>query len=258
MFYILYHKNRILGVYDNLDLVESEISSLVYNNLIDFNDVKVVNYEKNINSLGKNVNFVLKRPSNSQINICNLSNVTNQRSNIVTDNDLFEDLSENETTSDDLEYDSETENSDNDDNNNEEPKEPKEPKEKTKEQLEKEERRRDRQNKLDYNIQLLKNKKENLREAERVFNVDLDLFTKFKKIKNETPDFVIPPMFEKKYDTMLILEENNELNFKTFYSVFEKDTTNTKWNRLFSGNAKDRPLLEITESESEGGDEEDN
>ena len=107
-----------------------------------------------------------------------------------------------------------------------------------------------------YNLELLKKRKEKLEEEKRIYKIDLDLYNKFKKIRQEKPDFEIPPMFTKKYDTMLILEEENELNFKNFNSVYEQDVSNTKWSKLFSGPAKERELLEISESESE--DENDN
>ena len=42
MFYLLYHSNNVLGVFDSLRCVESTISSLVHNKLTKVNNFNVI------------------------------------------------------------------------------------------------------------------------------------------------------------------------------------------------------------------------
>ena len=256
MFYLLYHSNNVLGVFDSLRCVESTISSLVHNKLTKVNNFNVIEYRNNVTSVGTNVNNILKLPFNLNSD-SSTSNIvdTNNKSTLIN-RDIFEQFSDNETTEeynydstemnisdDNLDNDNQSDNQSNNEDNS--------VVEETEEQKERRIRREKRKNKIDYNIQILKNRKEKLEEGRRVFEIDKDLYLKFKKIKDENESFEIPPMFTKKYDVLKILEEENSLNFESFDQVYEKDISNTKWSKLFSGNAKERPLLDITESESD-------
>lgn len=266
MFYILYHSNNVLGVFTSLNSAESTISSLVHNKLTKLCNFNVIEYTENVTSVGTNVNNILRLPFNLNSE-SNNNNVINKKSNLV-DRNIFEKFSDNDTT-EEYNYDSTEENYENnynqDNQNNQDNNEVVEKTEETTKTYETEEtekqkekrlRREKRQNKLDYNIQILKNKKEKLAEENRVFKIDMELYLKFKKIKSDNESFKIPPMFVKKYDILKILEEEKTLNFESFNQVYEKDVSNTKWGKLFSGNAKERDLLEITESEESDNNEE--
>jgi hypothetical protein len=125
----------------------------------------------------------------------------------------------------------------------------KEVKKLTKEERDKRERNYIRNNKREYNLQLLKNKKERLEEQQRMFKIDINLYQKFKKIKESDESFEIPDIFDKKYIIMEELDKKKCLNCDIFFQVFEKETHTHKWSTLFTGNAKDRDLLEVSSDE---------
>ena len=258
MFYLLYHSNNVLGVFDSLRCVESTISSLVHNKLTKVNNFNVIEYTQNVASVGTNVNNILKLPFNLNSDVNNNNIVDTNNKSTLINRDIFEQFSDNETT-EEYNYDStEMNNSDEDNNqynddqdNDNQDNDNNVVVEETEEQKERRLRREKRKNKIDYNIQILKNRKEKLEEGKRIFEIDKNLYLKFKKIKDENESFEIPPMFTKKYDVLKILEEESSLNFESFDQVYEKDVSNTKWSKLFSGNAKERHLLDITESESD-------
>lgn len=120
----------------------------------------------------------------------------------------------------------------------------------TTEKRKKREKKYNRMKKLEYNITLLKQKKERIHESKNVYKVDLDLYKKFKKIKNDTPDFEIPPIFTEKYLVMEELDNKNELNWENFNECYEKKPLNNSYNMLFTGHARNRDLLDISASES--------
>lgn len=105
----------------------------------------------------------------------------------------------------------------------------------------------ERKRKEEYNLHVLKQRKERIENQKRVYNVDVELYEKFKKIKQENPTFEIPDMFEKKYEVFEVMDENNQMNIDTFLQLYEKDTINNSWSMLFSGDAKERELLEIND-----------
>lgn len=117
--------------------------------------------------------------------------------------------------------------------------------------LAREKRRGDRRRKREYNLSLLKKKKEKLEEQKRIFNIDLDLYNKFKKIFEENPKFQLPDMFERKYEIMSELEKLDKLNCDNFYAVYEDVPMPNKWSMLFSGPAKERELLEVSDDTDE-------
>ena len=266
--FLVKNRDRIIGVYTDLRIIEEEISLLASQGLIPVENIQVFRFRRNIMSIGELCNINLKLPlsnHSSRQNICKESNcrpsVSNNRvpgndnfdgnkTTLITDNDMVESSSENETSDDNFsEYEGDSERENSQENNSEE--EIEETPEETPEEKAKRERKKAREDKMRYNLELLKKRKEKLEEDNRIYKIDLDLYNKFKKIREEKPDFEIPPMFSKKYETMLILEEEGELNFKNFTSVYEQDVSNTKWSKLFSGPAKQRELLEISESEDE-------
>jgi hypothetical protein len=86
---------------------------------------------------------------------------------------------------------------------------------------------------LQNSINELKKKKEKLEESKRVFDVDLDLYNKFKKIKSENDNFNIPEMFIEKYKLMSELEENNKLNWFNFNELYKPQPVITSFSKVF-------------------------
>jgi hypothetical protein len=83
-------------------------------------------------------------------------------------------------------------------------------------------------------INELKKKKEKMEESKRVFEVDLDLYNKFKKIKQSNSKFDIPEMFTEKYELMEGLEKENKLCWENYYELYKPKTIATGYDKLFN------------------------
>lgn len=115
----------------------------------------------------------------------------------------------------------------------------------------------EKQKKIEYNLNVLKQRKERIEESKRTFKVDLELYNKFKKFKENDEKFEIPPLFQNKWDLMLQLEKENNLNFDNFFKLYKNNQTSTEYGKYFEGevNAKDRELVEI-DTDNETTDDE--
>jgi hypothetical protein len=80
----------------------------------------------------------------------------------------------------------------------------------------------------------LKKKKEKLEESKRVYDVDLELYNKFKKIKETNSSFTIPEMFTDKYELMEGLEKENKLCWENFHELYTPKNMNTHYDKLFN------------------------
>ena len=107
-----------------------------------------------------------------------------------------------------------------------------------------------RQTKIRYNLELLKQKKEQLEEKKSVYRIDYNLYLKFKKIIETTPTFQLPELFIEKYAIMSSLEADGKLDFNNFDAMYIKKNMSTSYNRLFVGEAKEKQLLEVSEESS--------
>jgi hypothetical protein len=66
----------------------------------------------------------------------------------------------------------------------------------------------------------LRKQKEKIEESKNVYKVDLDLYKRFKKIKETNDKFEIPEMFIDKYELMEGLEKENKLCWENFYELY--------------------------------------
>ncbi len=87
---------------------------------------------------------------------------------------------------------------------------------------------------LQNSINELKRKKEKMEESKRIFEVDLDLYNKFKKIKQTSSNFEIPEMFTEKYELMEALEKENKLCWENYYELYKPKTLSTGYDKLFN------------------------
>ena len=118
-------------------------------------------------------------------------------------------------------------------------------------------KQRERKSKIEYNITLLKQQKEKIEESKTVYNTDIELYKKFKKLQNEIPEFIIPELFQKKFILIKQLEEQNNLSWETFHSKYNKDSeiVDTSYNKLFGGSSgKERKLLDLSSSTESNDD----
>jgi hypothetical protein len=99
---------------------------------------------------------------------------------------------------------------------------------------------------VEYNINLLKKEKEKLENKKEVYEVDLELYKKFKKIKEDDEDFEIPDMFEEKYEIFSVLEEMDSVNFESFDKMFDGVKIKTSYDDMFNASEGIYENLQIT------------
>jgi hypothetical protein len=87
---------------------------------------------------------------------------------------------------------------------------------------------------LQNSLNELKKKKEKMEESKRVYDVDLDLYNKFKKIKETSTNFIIPEMFIEKYELLEGLEKENKLCWENYYELYKPKNKPTGYDKLFN------------------------
>lgn len=87
---------------------------------------------------------------------------------------------------------------------------------------------------LQNNLNELKKKKEKLEDSKRVYEVDVELYNKFKKIKETNVNFKIPEMFLDKYNLMESLDKENKLCWDNFYELYKPSNLSTNYDKLFN------------------------
>jgi hypothetical protein len=106
-----------------------------------------------------------------------------------------------------------------------------------KELIESEEYKELMQKKIDtkHEINELKKQKIKLEEDKESYEYDLKIYNKLKNDKEKIENFVIPEIFNLKYNIYKKLEESNELNFNVFRIEWEKVKPQNNYN-LFTTN----------------------
>ncbi len=87
---------------------------------------------------------------------------------------------------------------------------------------------------LQNSINELKKKKEKMEESRRVYEVDIDLYNKFKKIRETNSNFNIPEMFIEKYELFEGLEKENKLCWENYYELYQPKNIATGYDKLFN------------------------
>jgi hypothetical protein len=262
--YLIKNNNNILGIYNDLDLALNYIYSLLNSNLIQKKS-KIIIYEYKINSC------IILQEYNVDLNyiITNRSIINYSKSDVFIKNenkyesDSILNTSVNKTTSS-INYsssvsDSSTINnsstvnnssvSDSSINTSEEDRQRKNKREYLENQ------NKLAQEKIDviHQINLLKEEKKKNDEKLNQYNYDIELYNKFKESKNENASFVIPIMFEEKYNMFSILDNKNNLTFENFIKTFKPSKMNTTYDELFD---EDKSSDNISEIFSNANDEE--
>jgi len=102
------------------------------------------------------------------------------------------------------------------------------------------------------NINLLKIKKEKLEESKQKYNVDLDLYQRFKANLEENISFEIPELFREKYKIFHRLEQENKLSWENFCEQYkEKDFHGNMQSIFEANNSFENKFLESIESDSD-------
>ena len=87
-------------------------------------------------------------------------------------------------------------------------------------------------NDIQYKLNLLKKDKEKL-EEKNIYNVDKDLYFKFKQSLETDDQFTVPEIFVNKYKVFRELEEEDNLCWEEFNKRFVPENIDTSYNSLF-------------------------
>lgn len=231
--YLVKHNNNIFGIYNDLDLALDYIYSLLNSKLIQKSS-NIIIYEYKINS-----GVILKEYDvNLNYNICNKSIInyhkkdenvfikTNDVLNIYETDSLAissysSDLMSNNLKKEISSIDTEQE------------------------EYQKKEKREIMENQIIlgqekinivHTINLLKEELKKKEEKINQYNYDLELYNKFKTLKNNDSSFIIPFLFEEKYNIFYILESNNKLSFDNFIEKYKPEKIKTPYDEMFNEN----------------------
>lgn len=83
-------------------------------------------------------------------------------------------------------------------------------------------------------IKELKQKKQRLEEKKTEYDVDIDLYYKFKQMKIDDENFIIPELFQKKNLVMSMLEKEGKLDFENFIENYTPDILPNSYKGLFN------------------------
>jgi len=210
--YVAYNNNSLLGVFDNVQILNNTIEGCIQKNLLQINSVKIEKYV--VNSFFKNTD-------------CDISgnyNIINVNSDFS--GNLILDVSKNIINQLDIEDKKREEILETLKNNK-----LKKLMDKKQAELEKsEEYIKIKQDKIDlvHKINELKVEQKKLKELKASYEYDLKLYNNLLKEKEKNSSFIIPELFESKYKIFKKLDETNNNNFESF--KFEWDLIKPKNN----------------------------
>lgn len=104
---------------------------------------------------------------------------------------------------------------------------------------EEEKKRNKEKSAIEYQIVKLKKEKERIEESKKTYKVDLELYERFKKIKQDNNSFEIPELFSEKYKVFEMLDSDGNLNWENFYANYKHKNLSSGYSQMFdSGDAK--------------------
>ena len=246
MLYALLHQNIIIGLYSNLSQCKLMMKGLLLNKFTNINSIKITSYYDNSIVL-TNDNVDINSEEDTSDIIESFSDETTTDS--LTKGKNTKDTKEKEKKKDKKEKTEKMEEKKNEIKKNEIFIATDELDSVTRKKIKK---HKNRQSKIEYNMTLIKQKKEKLEESQNIYKTDFELFKKFKKIIIDTPNFTIPELFQGKFKLMLELEKLNNLSWETFHANYKKDKITTSHSTLFeveNEKTNERELLEISSDE---------
>ena len=95
---------------------------------------------------------------------------------------------------------------------------------------------RENKSKIEYNLNILKKKKEQINESKEVYKLDYELYKKFTKMKEKDEKFIIPELFTQKFEIMTELDKQGKLIWENFYEAYKPMCMNTSYDKLFEYN----------------------
>jgi hypothetical protein len=87
-----------------------------------------------------------------------------------------------------------------------------------------------------HDLNILKEQQKKEKEDLELYNTDYELYNKFKSLKANSTNFIIPFMFQEKYSVFEYLESKNNLNFDNFKKYYKPSKIKTSYDDLFMMN----------------------
>ena len=240
--FLLKIENNISGIFDNIDLALNHVYSLFNCNLISIKDrVIICNYKINTSIVLFEYTVDLKYniTKRSNINYSNLSSDTlyeddssisssfclpNKNNTLISESiseliseSISESLSESLSESEDSFIVEQR-------------------KKEMKDFMEKQNQLGQERINITHNINMLKINAEREKEKYNIYENDLNLYNKFKNIKLTNNNFIIPILFEEKYNLFKKLDETNNISFDSFNQYYKPEIIKTSYDDLFINN----------------------
>ena len=217
--YILYLKNKILGVFDNEKSLKNFIEGGIQNNFFNNRNLRTQIFEMN-SCYEINNNIINNNKINNKIN-----------------NNKLEETIEKEKIIKLLEK----------------RKLEKEIKVKEIEMEKSEEYVKMMQDKIDLNSKIneLKYEKKKLLDAESNYKNDLKLFETFVEEKEKNTDFIIPELFTLKFDIFTRLSNDSLLTFENFKEEYDKIKPKNNYDDMFKVNAYEELFVDNKKTDFE-------
>ena len=211
--FLIKSNNNILGIYDDLNLALDYVYSLINSNLIKKSS-NVIIYEYKINSCIIYNEYII----DVNYNIINKS--------MINYNKIIKNFSDNNNTEI---YDSESSYVSSSIDTEEKYIKKKQEREILQEQ------NKIAQEKINivHDINMFKEQLKKREELLNQYNYDLELYNKFKDLKNNNPLFTIPNMFEQKYNIFNFLDNNNNLSYENFIETYKPIKFKTEYDPMF-------------------------
>ena len=214
--YLIEYNNKIIGVYNDYDIAKINIKSFFYNNFIS-NNIIIKIYYTNSCLLYKEEYFYNEFSSINDIdlNINKLSNIINNQTidnSIQTIDNSIQTIDNNHKINFNFNQIIKEYNKDSEINYN------------LVEEIKN--KKINEQKDLQHNINLLKIKKDKMKELKSIYENDFKLFNLFNENKLKSDTFVIPCMFEKKYNLFKKLLNENNLSCHTFIKEYNNNESN--------------------------------
>jgi len=221
--YVLYLNNKILGVFDNEKLLKNFINGGIQNEFFNEANLKTHIFEMNscYNTTEKNITIQTPSINNKEVENLKKEKETLEKEKIIK---LLEKKNiERAIKMKEVEM------------------------EKT------DEFKKIMQDKIDLNskINKLKYEKKKLLEAENTFKNDLKLYDTFMKEKEKNPDFIIPELFNLKFDIITRLSNDNQLTFELFKEEHDKLKPKNDYDDVFKVNAYEESFTNNKKSDFE-------
>jgi dGTP triphosphohydrolase len=93
---------------------------------------------------------------------------------------------------------------------------------------------------IKHKMNILKLKKEKMKETENIYETDLKLYNTIKK-----DNINVPELFKNKYELFKKLEMKNILNFDSFMQYYLPDNISTEYDSLFDNETSDNKIKNI-------------